>query len=440
MTARRELAILVVISSLLLATCDQRSVPPTPTSASETATTTPQPTLTLRPPAPPTPRPYPPLTRTPAPSRTPTSTLTPSPIPSSTPTYPPYLDIPFSIVFLRDGNLWLAEVGGSGERQLTAESNEWPVSGFAVSPDGAWVAYTIYKAPPSMDALIKLVQISTGQVSVLTGENDQCSEYSVKWLDATHLAFRVSEHAVEEHSDRSCFPDSDPLMAHVILDLATGERTSVSALHLSQSPNGRYWLTCSSCTAGYAYECSCQYVLQDRVTGQDLPVAESLEWPSFGGWSPDGHLMLFAGMESDRDPPVRPLVIVDAATQETWKIVPEDQTIGSAAWSPDGQTLAFIQCNPCGPETSLPCSRTCTLWLADQRGDNPQRIPVDIPLAYAGPAMCLAWTPEGSRLVFARAGPVLNTHTIWTVRVDGTDLQPIVVDAYHVCYEMRHQP
>jgi hypothetical protein len=44
------------------------------------------------------------------PTDTPTSTPTPSP----TPTYPPYTDAPFKMVFLRDGNLWLSEIGGQG--------------------------------------------------------------------------------------------------------------------------------------------------------------------------------------------------------------------------------------------------------------------------------------------------------------------------------------
>lgn len=303
------------------------------------------------------------------------------------------------------------------------------------------MAYTIRKTSPdpSRDALIKLVQISTGQVSVLTGENDQCSEHSVKWLDATHLAFKVSEYAVEEHSDRSCFPEGGPLWTYVIFDLTTGERmSSPPALDLSQSPNGRYWVTCSSCSAGYVYECACQYVLRDLVTGQVTDVTETLEWPSFLGWSPDSQLMLFSTGSGKETPPVVQLVIIDVTTHETRVITPDDRAVSSAVWAPTGQSLAFIQCQPADDSPSSP--QACTLWTGDQYGANLQPIPAEIAPSSGGPARCLTWTPDGAHLVFAQSGLALNTHTIWTVRRDGTDLRPIVVDAYHICYEMRQQP
>jgi hypothetical protein len=439
MNTRRELAVLVALS-LLLVTCDLRSVPATSELIRESATPVPRPTPILAPAAPPSPLPYPPLSpqpsRTPAPSPWPSSTPTPSPVPSPTPTYPPYAVTPFSIIFLRAGNLWLADVGGHGERQLTTESNEWPVRSFAVSPEGDRVAYVIYKDPPSLDALIKQVQISTGQISVLTGEDDQCSEYDIEWLDPTHIAFRVQGSAVPEYADSSCFPE-DVTWDHVVLDLTTGERASVRALQLSQSPNGRFWLTCPSCSTGYAYECSCQYVLSDLMTGQDAPVAEGLDWPYFLGWSPDSQAMLFTTGTGREANPVLQLVIITAATREMRVITPDDRLVAWADWSPDGQALAFIQDQL--PDDGSPSSATCTLWLADERGANPAPIPVEMPPTYAGPAMCLAWTPDSSRLVFAQPGPAQNADTIWTVRLDGSDLRPIVVDAYG-CGQIRFQP
>jgi hypothetical protein len=72
-------------------------------------------------------------TETPQPTATKTATAepsltpTPSPSPEPTATYPPYAGTPFTITFIRDGNLWLSEIGGTGERHLTHESNDWPV-------------------------------------------------------------------------------------------------------------------------------------------------------------------------------------------------------------------------------------------------------------------------------------------------------------------------
>lgn len=440
MGAQRKHAVLVAILSLLLATCGQPDVSATLGKATETPKTPPRSTLTIEPSAPSTVLPYPPFSPPPSPMPVspppPSSTPTPSPVPSPTPIYPAYAGAPFTIIFLRAGNLWLAEVGGGSERQLTAESTDWPVTDFAISPEGDRVAYVIYRGPPSLDAVVKQVQISSGRVSVLAGENDQCSEYGVKWLDATHIAFRFQEYAVQEHSDSSCFPE-DVQREHVVLDLTTGERTSVpESLHLSQSPNGRYWLTCS---CNYTYECSCQYVLHDLVTGQDTPVAENLDWANFLGWSPDAQSMLFTtGSGLAMDHPVLQLAIIDVATRETRVITPDDRVVTSAAWSPTGRVLAFTQCQS-DDDSSFP-SMTCILWLADQQGANLQPIPVGIPPTYVSAAMCLTWTPDGSRLVFALPGPAPNTHAIWTVRLDGTDLRPIVIDADHVCYAMRQQP
>src|SRR5688572_30953790 len=68
-----------------------------------------------------------PLTfQTPSPAPFSTSTLSPSPMvtispaPTLTPTFPPYRGEPFSIVFVRGGNLWFANIDDPlSERKLT---------------------------------------------------------------------------------------------------------------------------------------------------------------------------------------------------------------------------------------------------------------------------------------------------------------------------------
>jgi len=332
------------------------------------------------------------------------------------PTYPPYVDEPFSVIFYRGYNLWLSETGGSREWQLTNEGAEWPIRDFAVSPEGDKVAYTIYKGPPSGDALIKQVYIPTGSVSVLAGENDQCSEYDVKWLDATHIAFRISEFPVQEHEDQSCWPESDPnrygleVFDHILIDLATGERTFVpESLGFSQSPNGRYWLT-GSCY--YVYECPLEYVLHDLETGEEWRVAESIGWGHFIGWSPDSRLMLFSAYErGETSTPVR-LVAVDTATQQERLIISDDRDVRTASWSPSGQEIAFTECK----------AEDCSLWLVGKDGNSLRQIPTEVP--HIG--WSLDWSPDGSRLVFTEEG---DTSSVWSVRLDGTDLRPIIARA-----------
>jgi hypothetical protein len=100
------------------------------------------------------------------------------------------------VVFLRSGNLWASEIGGIGKRQLTTEPIDWPVYWFDVSPRCDKIAYIVYQGPPTIDAFIKQVNISTGAVSVLVGQNDPYSEYDVKWLDDNHIAFQLQEGSV----------------------------------------------------------------------------------------------------------------------------------------------------------------------------------------------------------------------------------------------------
>ena len=108
----------------------------------------------------------------------------------------PYADTPFTLLFIRDGNLWLSEIGGSGERQLTHEPADWPVTEYAIAPSCDRVAYVPYKGPPEANALIKQVVLPSGDVSVLTGEEDAYIEYGVGWVDDGHLTFVLSEFLV----------------------------------------------------------------------------------------------------------------------------------------------------------------------------------------------------------------------------------------------------
>jgi len=350
---------------------------------------TPLPTQTLQP------------TRTVAPTLTPSAI--PSPQPSRTAAPPPYNGEPFSTVFLRDGNLWLAETGGDGEGQLTTEPAEWPIHWFDVSPDCERIAYIPYQGPPTLDALVKQVHIPTGSSSVLTGEGDPYSEYDVKWLDDTHIAFRLQEQLVAGH-DKTAWEDLEPFH-HIILNLTTGERTFVpESLDLSQSPDGRYWLTCSR---EYVYEGACQYRLHDLLTNEQWSIAEGVGWGEFLAWSPDSQLLLFNAYEDPSDSTVQ-LVVVDVVTREERTVTQDDRMVAAASWSPDGQTIAFAQCS----------IEACTLQLVNRDGSGSRMIPTETAIAAAS----IAWTPSGARLVFTRQ----DEPGIWSIKIDGTDLRVVV--------------
>jgi WD40 repeat protein len=360
------------------------------------------------------PSPTPSPTRTKAPK--PTSTLTPQPTwtptasPSPTPTYPQYNDEPFRVVFVRNGDLWLSEVGGSGELRLTTEPADWPVQEYAISPACDKVAYIVYHSPPGPNAHIKQVDLFTGAVSVLTGESDPYIEYNIGWLDDTHITFSLSEFAASGHTKETPAWEGFEPFHHLVFDLVTGERTFVpESLHFSQSPNGRYWLT-GSCY--YVYECPLEYVLYDLVTGEQWQVAKDIRWGRFLGWSPDSQWMLFSAYERGETIGSVQLVLIDVTTLEEQQITPSDKDVRAASWSPNSQSIALSQCDAEG----------CFLWTLSRDGNNLQRVSSEITDA----AWSVAWSPDSSRLIFAREE---DTSVIWSIRIDGTDLRPIIPDA-----------
>lgn len=360
----------------------------------------------------PSPTPLPTQTETPIPisPSTPQLVWTTIPSPFPTPTYPPYSDKPFVVIFIRDGDLWLSEAGGTGEHQLTDESEDWPVLEYAISPACDKIAYIVYHPPPEADAFIKQVDLLTGDVSVLTGKNDPYIEYNIGWLDDTHITFSLSEFTASGYTKETPAWEQFKPFEHLIFNLVTGERIPVpQSLHLSQSPNGRYWLT-GSC--GYVYECPLEYVLHNLVTGEQWRVAKSIGWGRFLGWSPDSQWMLFTAYERGKAITLTQLVVINVATREERRITSSNQNVQAASWSPNGQSIALIQCDLEG----------CALWTMSRTGDDIQRVPTEITDA----AWSVDWIPDGSRLIFTREE---DTSVVWSVRLDGTDLRPIVFNA-----------
>lgn len=370
-------------------------------------------------------------------SFSPEPTLSSTPKPTLTPmvTYPPYSDTSFTVAFLKKGNLWLSEIGGSGERQLTYEPSDWPVYEYDVSPTCNRIAYTVYEGPSTIDTIVKQVDIESGSVTVLTGENDPYSEVNLKWLDDTHIAFQLQDGVVSGHT-------ADPLIVdtvitpfnHIVVDLVTGERVVVpESMLLSQSPNGHYWLTCAK--PNPYWEGGCVYKLHDRVTNKQWQILKDLYWVGFEGWSPNSQFLTFWVMSGNSPTDVTDqLKVVNPATKEERLITSEKVTNVFGIWSPDSQTIVFSRC----PKEKGATSPECTLWLMNTDGNNLREFPLRISggTGYIGWSTengdtgidIINWTPDGSRLVFARLGTELNLYDIWSVRIDGTDLRPIVRD------------
>lgn len=345
-------------------------------------------------------------------------TPNPSPVPSpqryATPEWPPYEDEPFTIVFQHNGELWASEVGGRREWPLTNEglyaAGEGPYFGvysFAVSPDGQSVLYVV---TGQHNEYVKLVNILDGSTRVLgvTSEPYRVLRFghhysrSLAWWDDTHIAYYVFEPPLPNMHSTS------PIKDLVVVDLETGESTvePFSAFQYP-SPDGRYVLS------------GPPYRLLDRETGEERVVVEEDDDVSSPLWSPDSQRLLFSlyfYVEDSERVYSSVLLVVDVETGTRWEVTPNDKLALYATWSPDGQTIAYLQCDPPGDACMNP-----ELRLTGPEGTNQRPIPME------SPTHCteLSWTPDGSRLVFEASPVSLVRENIWSIRLNGTDLRPV---------------
>ena len=356
--------------------------------------------------SPPLPTPSPSITFTP--SAIPT--ITPSPGPTLTPTFPPYTHEPFSIVFFRDWNLWIADIGESTvERQLTFEPPEMHVTRYAISPDGTRIVYIPYQVE-TLNSLIKLVHISTGETDVVLGENDPYNEINVFWLDNTKIAY-VNQGLVPAFTTEKV----KEITTYIIYDLASKKQIAITEhKSISQSPNGRYWLTCAGSIV-------CKYTLHDLINGTQYKIGGNVKWGGFISWSPDSKFMLFHSIDSEGGDCTSQIILINTETLQEKIITPEDKDAWEARISPSNEFLVYKQ-------TDITDFNTCkhgshNYWLMNMTDYKIQMIPVSFDKETT---WGVQWTPDGKRLVFFYTG--YRGYDLWSMNLDGSDLEPILAN------------
>ena len=124
-------------------------------------------------------------------------------------------------------------------------------------------------------------------------------------------------------------------------------------------------------------------------------------------WSPDGTQLLLDGDGSGDFE----LSVIDVATGAVRGLAPSPgSNEGGAAWSPDGQQVAFFS-NREGPGFAG--------YVVDAAGGEPQRITPPEALEVAD----LAWSPDGSSLAFSTTEQLDSS--VWTVAPDGTGAKEV---------------
>jgi len=330
---------------------------------------------------------------------TPTVTIAP------TVTISAYTGSPFSIVF-NDGNLWLKEIGSELERQLTHEPEGWFINQFAINHTGDQIAYLALKRDVDIvDGMIKLVDLQTGEVRPLLGMGDGLIENRLKWLDQTHLAF--SYEGFGAYPMETPLPPPAPEVYHPffysVFDLTTGETKPMpQAVDISQSPDGRYLLTC---TSSYHYEPDCEFRLHDLTTNQIELVAEDTNFGWFRGWSSDSQWMLFENALYGEVTNQKYMIVNAHSLNSTWALG-TGQACDSTAWA--FQSAVFA-CTVCEGE------KGCQVRFYGPDGFQ-ARPPISLPGQY----YLVSWTPDDTRLLLYS-----EAHTLWVINADGTGLQQV---------------
>lgn len=351
-----------------------------------------------------------------------TTSYSPEPIPISTLTphitltiipetlIPSYKGKPFSIVFIRNGNLWIANIGEKiTERQLTFEIQGMEVTNFDVSPDETRIAYIPYRLEP-LNSLIKLVDISTGDTSVILGENDPFSEIRVVWLDNSTIAYKNQDHAVPTFTTENV----EVITKYIVYDLVAKKQLGITDFFsMFPSPNLHFQIGCLGGIDG----CS-QYMLKDLISNKQYKLEGKLG--GFIGWSPDSQFMLFNTIINPDHICKSSLIMVNAQTLEQKVITAENKNVSTASFSSIGNFLFYKQeeridagfCSSKGVDYLVLNLETQEIY--------------EIPINFQKNGWDVTWTPDNTHLVFLDHSDIRFEFDLWSTNLNGTDLQLII--------------
>lgn len=127
-------------------------------------------------------------------------------------------------------------------------------------------------------------------------------------------------------------------------------------------------------------------------------------------WSPDGARIAYAGNEGGN----YDIWLMDADGGNRLRLTSTPDLDTEPAWSPDGAWIAFRRSSP-------------------DAGSDLCIVPSDsgavVPIVLAGEQRMPAWYPDGTRLVFVGHQELLDRPDLFSIRTDGTSLQPLVAGA-----------
>ncbi|MCH8065757.1 MAG: hypothetical protein IIC90_08025 [Chloroflexi bacterium] len=305
---------------------------------------------------------------------------------------------PATLVFLRDDDLWVAPLDGSGEpRAITSGSVRAKYAGNAFRPDGGIDLYYLSQLEGSA-RLGEEVEFVVYRVALEGGEPEELFRFP------TDNA-RLSGAGVAPDGLRIVYADVDAL---ILRDLVSGQETVLARSRRILAGDGSYVRT--DMLTSPIWSPTGERVYSGMFAGPDTVVTIIIDLPPrpvtvadigypghWGTWSPDGsRLCLYSGDIYDGG-----LTIYNVETHQQIDVLASgvlpariegrQSSVGKCAWSDDGRLA--VSYSPIAEEPHR-------VYILDE-----QLALVDQSELFTPSPGVIGWLPDGSGVVVARRNP-----------------------------------
>ena len=299
----------------------------------------------------------------------------------------------------------------------------------------------------SDDGTAFVLDVATATVAPLSDQADGGMDGEHAWSpDGTRLAF--SRLGASDFGSSVYVADADGSSAEVLVDDAAGPRWSPDGTRIaylgtdpfagastlavieldggepleladnastaSWSPDGE-WLAFMTAPDMSSFGVPKGELRIVNADGSGLrTLAEAAPYATPPAWAPDGTRLAFLGLPEDADPGSFETVVavLDIETGETSVLATvEGASLAEAAWSPDGETIAFTV------TTGGLFGSTGALATVPATGGRIENVS-EGPGAYY---MTPFWSPDGAWLAVARSADTDFSASLIALRPDGTD-------------------